>query len=286
MRKNEMKAQASSFVKIIFIVIASISFVLFVIYFNSFRKSTKEEKGSAEFKMEVMNTLQQLVTDKDCLAYEYDQTQHKIVIEKSELDKFALEFDGIEPDCAKALNFDYSIQVVQFQHNFSLYPAMVEMESEPQYASDFAQHVCKYGNGKVLFVKCNFIPSEDTCGFGELDPGTGWGVPLCYIDLENQGKCCTPYLCPEEKCNCTVNEWGAHPWIVSCDYVEDFEKECKRLSSEHSWCGKVVKKVEFPAQELKEVGIKSDVWGFGLLFETGVSSFSPEKAKGEELQLS
>ena len=276
-----------------FIVLASVAFVLIVTHITSFKISTMEEKEASDFRMGVLNILQKLFGDKECLAYGYDETSRKIVLDKSKLDVFATQFDGIEPECAKALDFDYSIRIIQFPLNFSVYPREITIGTEPEYATDFAQHQCYVGSGKVLYVRCNFLPSEETCESGELDPG---GIlPICdkgcfpdplkkcpYPDHE---RCCIPYYCPAEKCECTENMFGQHPWIVTCDDA-DLEKDCTPLRHAHSWCGKVSKIIVVPAGESVSLDIASMVWNFGLSTKTGIKSFSPGTALKEELDIS
>ncbi len=297
MKNMYSKAQTNFFTKLIFIVAAAVAFFLVFMYFNSFRKETIEEKESSDFKMGAMNVLQKLITDESCLAYEYNQTQRKIIIDKNKLDVFSSEFDEVEPNCSKALGFDYNIQIGQFPHNFSLYPEEIIINTEPEYSTDFAQHQCKVNQNEVLYIKMNFLPTEEICTrYSELDIVTGtrtlglcpdecYPDPLVNCPYPDHKMCGIPYHCPAEKCECIENQLGAHPWIVTCDEV-DLETDCTPVSAAHTWCGKVVKEIEVPSGPVIDVDIMSTVWNFGLSTGTGVNSFSPEKARIEEVQLS
>jgi len=283
----------SFLVKALFIVIASILFILVIAYFSYFQKETAQQKIESDFKIEAMNVLQKLINDGNCLAYVHNGTPQKGVIDINKLNFFVSNYGDIEPECAKALGFDYNVKVIQFPYNFSLYPGEITVEGPPMLATDFAQHECNVGNGKVLYVRCNFLPSEEVCGGGELDPGSLTPIcgSECYPDpLKNcpypgHSMCCIPFNCPQEKCECIPNEYGYHPWIVSCDGA-DLEKDCTKLNFAHSFCGKVVKKIRLPAANITNISVELNVWNFGLTAGAGVSQFSPEKALQKTLTIS
>ena len=165
------KAQVSFFVKVLFIVIASISFIMVVMYFTSFRKATIEEKEAANFKMETLNVLQKLTTDEACLAYEYNETPQKIVLDKNKIDSFAFRYSEVEPEAAKALDFDYNIQIIQPEYGFTLYPGETQVQGELTLSNEFSSHAWGVSPGQVVYFDCNFNPQDHPtlCQNTELD---------------------------------------------------------------------------------------------------------------------
>jgi hypothetical protein len=298
-RKNKMKAQADSFVKILFIVISSIAFVLLVIYVNSFRKSTIEEKDTSNFKMEVMDTLQNLVTNKNCLAYEYNQTPQKIVLDKNKIDSFATEYSGIEPDNAKALNFDYNIMVVQPEYGFNLYPGEKRVQGELTIADEFSSHPGGWYPGPeqgFTYLDCNFDPADhpDLCQNTELDSIT---CPGCDTDPRvncpyphsgsawGNGICCIYWECPKEACESVETKPGMGDCGSGCTVAKGCDlSKCTNMHGGHGACGMTYGYTYIPAGETINANINEKVWNFGL--SLGVTSFSPGKAKTDELQLS
>jgi hypothetical protein len=291
---NRLKAQADAFVKILFIVIASIAFVLLVIYVNSFRKSTIEEKQAANFKMEVMNTLQKVVTDENNLAYEYNQTPQKIVLDKNKIDSFVMEYKGIEPENAKALNFDYNIMIVQPEYNFSLYPGEKRVQGELTISNEFSSHFWG-GDGTVfIYLDCNFNPEEhpELCENTELDSKTCAGCnenprENCPYPHEGgySGICCIYWLCPKDACESVETKPGMGDCGGGCTVAKGCDlSKCTNQHSGHGACGMTYDYVIIPTGEKINADIKEKIWNFGL--SLGVESFSPEKAKTEELQLS
>jgi streptogramin lyase len=114
------KGQVSFFVKTISIVIASLIFVFIVYYFSGYQKSVAEEKTSSEFKNEVLNLAQKLISSEECLSYKNE----KGTIDVNKLEDFASKYKGIEPECAKEMNFDYTITVVQQPKKIVVLPGM------------------------------------------------------------------------------------------------------------------------------------------------------------------
>jgi len=119
-----MKGQMSFFAKVLIIVIASVAFFLTVMYMSSFRKSTAEEREISRFKMESVNVLQKMVSDGNCLAFEQNGRPQKGVVDIDKLSYFVSNYNETEPECAKALGFDYNIRVVQFPHVSRTYPIL------------------------------------------------------------------------------------------------------------------------------------------------------------------
>lgn len=298
MNNIRVKAQASFFVKILFIVISAIAFVLVIVYFSSFRKSTIEEKEAANFKMETMNVLQKLVSDKDCLAYEYNETSQKIVIDKNKLDSFASIYSEEEPNEAKALNFDYNIKISQPEYNFSLYPGDTMVQGELTLSNEFSSHSMWGGvdpNSNIfVYFDCNFNPKDhpNLCENTELD----WIVcPGCDKNPREEcpyphqggrsGICCIYWQCPKDACGFVEIKKGMGDCGSGCTVATDCDlSRCQNLRQGHGACGMTYEYIWIPTGETKHVDIHEKVWSFGL--SLGVESFSPEKAKKEELDLS
>ncbi|MEM5811300.1 MAG: hypothetical protein QXG91_00970 [Candidatus Aenigmatarchaeota archaeon] len=295
-----MKSQASFFIKAIFVVVLLFLFSFTLVQISNFQKTVVEEKEKSDFRSNVLNIAQKLLTDKNCLAHEYEETSRKIIIDKKKLDLFSNSFIDEEPACAKALTFDYNISIWSLEKNFTIYPGLKRVSSGSQTAEDFAQHVCEIGNDMVLFVRCNWNPrelkekGEDPClGQSEIDPP--WIIPFCpdscYPDpLEKcpypkHAPCCFNFHCPKDKCECIKSSKG-HPWVVSCSKEEtkDFT-ECTRVGGEHSYCGEIEVEVEIPVGTETPVDIRREIASFGLTMKAGFSTFSPEKAKKEELTI-
>ena len=118
MIKRVKKGQVSFFVKTIFIVIASLLFFFLIFYYSSYQKSVAKEKELLEFKMNVLNLAQKLVSSEDCLSYKGE----KGVIDKEKLDRFSMNYKEIEPKCAKEASFDYSVKVIQIEKKVDILP--------------------------------------------------------------------------------------------------------------------------------------------------------------------
>ncbi len=117
-----MKGQMSFFIKSIIIILSILSFVTIIYFSEASRIATIEEKESSELKMNSLEILQKLVNTKDCLAYEYNSTTQKGNLDIEKIESFAANYSNFEPKPAKAVDFDYSIEIVQFQKNYTLYP--------------------------------------------------------------------------------------------------------------------------------------------------------------------
>jgi streptogramin lyase len=112
------KGQVSFFVKTISILIASLIFVFIVYYFFGYQKSVGEEKAMSEFKNEVTNLAQKLISSEECLSYKNE----KGTIDINKLEYFSSRYKEVEPECAKEINFDYTITVIQQPKKISVFP--------------------------------------------------------------------------------------------------------------------------------------------------------------------
>ena len=305
-----MKAQMSFFAKVLFIVATSIAFVLAGIYVNSFRKSTIEEREISDFKMETMNILQKLINNKNCLAFELNGTPQKGIIDINKLNLFVSKYNETEPKPAKALGFDYNIKIAQFPKNYNLYPGGIKIRKEAP-ANVLGVHKHEAPKLELAYIKCNFDPQEKGvcrtqkdglccyCKSGDFD-GMGWGgmsnTPICDEScLPNPAEkcpatscsdiCCYYWRCPIDACNgskihpCTLA--GDHGYCVfafdcnvskckKCDDIWCYQGHCTMIKSY-----KYIRK-----KTTTNISIPIETWSFGI------SSFSPEKAKYREIQLS
>jgi hypothetical protein len=300
----------SFLVKALFIVIAAVLFILVLVYYSSFQKRTIQEKEESNFKMETTNVLQKLVNDADCLAYAHKETPQKIVIDINKLDSFVSSYTDTEPDCAKALGFDYNIKVIQFEKNFTLYPGKTCHQEEVM--SNF---LCTTnGPDPFVYVTCNYSP-QDCQGIcqacGEFDNGKyrcdpSWGCgddPLkncpykgscdqttCpYGNKPPDGICCIYKLCPRSACEKVISagvpeDPSDTPCYIGdkCDLSKCTDASGSQIGCAH--CTRGIIEVCMPSNELINITIPMQTLGFGVGF--GTSGFSPEKARTAELQLS
>ena len=114
------KGQVSFFIKTISIVIASIFFVLIVYYFTAYQKSIAMEKDVSEFKNEVINLAKKLIESEECLSYK----SIKGTIDVNKVNEFSSKYKEVEPECAKEINFDYTITIVQIPKKVSVLPVI------------------------------------------------------------------------------------------------------------------------------------------------------------------
>lgn len=121
-----MKLQINFFVKILFLVSSSIAFVFLIMSIHSFIKLTIEEREISDFKLDVINILQKLVNSEECLTYTFNETPQKGIIDLNKLVLFTSQYGDIEPTCAKALDFDYSVKVVQLSRKVKTYSTTIK----------------------------------------------------------------------------------------------------------------------------------------------------------------
>ncbi|MFB6089360.1 MAG: VWA domain-containing protein, partial [Candidatus Aenigmatarchaeota archaeon] len=84
--------------------------------------------------------------DEDCLAYSYENTTQKGVIDKRKLEEFEENFKGLEPSCARVIPFDYNIKVKTLPINFSTHQA------EGRYGGIFGSIKSQIDGKKIIFV--------------------------------------------------------------------------------------------------------------------------------------
>jgi hypothetical protein len=137
-----MKAQISFFIKVLFVVSASIAFILLLMLTYSFRKETIKEREISDFKLNAINILQKLVSSKECLAYEVNGIPQKGIIDINKLRNFISQYREIEPICAKAFDFDYNVKIIQFPREVKTY-SIIRKEKECQEDCYHRGYACK-----------------------------------------------------------------------------------------------------------------------------------------------
>jgi streptogramin lyase len=107
------KGQASFFIKVIFVTTSVALLVLALMYFSKYKYEIEKEKRLSELKTEVTNLAQKLLNNPRCLS-----AGEKSTLDKNKLDLFQKKYTEIEPDCAKEINFDYNVKIVQYSKKF------------------------------------------------------------------------------------------------------------------------------------------------------------------------
>lgn len=303
------KGQMSFLVKALFIVIASVLFLMIIGYFSYFQKQTAQQKMESDFNMEATNILQRLVNDGDCLAYVINEMPQKGVVDINKLNSFVSKYTDTEPDCAKSLGFDYNIKVIQFEKNFTLYPG--KTCHEEQTMSNF---ICTTnGPDPFVYAVCNYSPvdCQGICqACGEFDGGAyrcdpSWGCgddPLkncpytgscdatggCPAGKPPGGICCIYKSCPKSACQKVTSagvpeDAGDYPCYLASGKC-DLSKCTDATGIGCAHCTRGIVQVCVPSNDLVNISVSMQSLGFGVGF--GASGFSPEKARTSEIQIS
>jgi sugar lactone lactonase YvrE len=111
------KGQTSFFIKVIFVVISAALLVFVFMHFSKYKYEIEKEKHLSEFKTDVTNLAQKLFNNPNCLS-----TGEKSIIDKNKLDLFQKKYVEIEPECAKEINFDYNVKLVQYSKKIAFLP--------------------------------------------------------------------------------------------------------------------------------------------------------------------
>lgn len=117
-KKRRLKGQISFFSKVIFIVLSSLLFLFLFYYYQSFQKSVLEERLQSEFKNEVLNLANKLISSEECLSYRGE----KNVLDLNKIELFERKYQDVEPTCAKKIDFDYSIEIIQIGKEIKVLP--------------------------------------------------------------------------------------------------------------------------------------------------------------------
>lgn len=115
------RGQVTFTIKSLVLILSIIVFMVIVWRYQNFFMGTVEEKQRFDFRIEVLNTLQKLINDEECLAYSFENVTKKGVISKKKLGKFENKYDSLEPDCAPSTTFDYNVEVKTIDTRFSIY---------------------------------------------------------------------------------------------------------------------------------------------------------------------
>jgi len=296
--------QSSFLIKSLFTVIAAALFIFLIYSFSSFRANVIEQKSESDFKVSVLNILQKLMGDESCLAYKEGSPQ-KPILSKDKIDQFATSYKSAEPTCAKAIDFDYAIRIIQLPYNFTLLPGEKKILGELKLSNEFSSHPYGSDSSRAIYFDCNFNPQDhpELCQTTELD------LIVCPDCLEDPrvkcpyphsgatspwappGVCCVYYSCPRDACETSETKPGkgdcSSGCIVStncntsrCEFINYFGA----YSGWHGACGMTYDYIIVPAGETKYINIAQNIWEFGLSF--GQTSFSQGKAKYNEMELS
>ncbi len=288
-----MKGQMNFFIKAILIVISVLAFTSIIFISQMSKVTTVEEKGSSELRMDALETLQKLINTKECLAYEYENVTQKGNLDINKILDFNNTFQGLEPRCAKAQDFDYNIEIIQFEKKFKTYKGMQikEKECDPENSN---WSIAFHGQPSI-YIYCDG-DLEGCCGSGELD-----GHFPRTLNCGGRKVTCTPYDCSkyiksQEECEkiyedttkmacCVRKTCNTHPWMMEC-YNIDPAINCTKITWHgHAWCGLTITASKEPYGVNYTADINQKSWGFAYLPISGTSSFSPHDAKKEEVVL-
>ncbi len=256
--------------------------------------TTIEEKESSELRMDSLEILQKLINTKECLAYEYNNVTQKGNLDINKILDFNNSYQGLEPKYAKAMDFDYNIEIIQFEKNFRTYQGMQikEKECDPENSN---WSIAFHGQ-PTIYIHCDGN-LEGCCGGGELD-----GRFPRTLNCGGRSVVCTPYDCSQyikssEECEkiyegtsemacCVRKTCNSHPWMMEC-YNIDPATNCTEITIRHihAWCGLTITASREPYGVNFTSDIKQKSWGFAYLPVSGISSFSPHDAKEEEIQI-
>ncbi len=278
------------------IILSILSFVTIIYFSEASRIATIEEKESSELKMGSLEILQKLVNTKDCLAYEYNNTTQKGNLDIEKIESFAANYSNFEPKPAKAVDFDYSIKIRQFPKNFTLYPGKIRIEGKKVTASVLGVHARSRSSLpiEVAYILCNYNPKTEGCKENDIDCdwcGNVSEVIPPYDD--NSDPCCWYWVCNLSDCdNYLVSRCsggGSCEYAFGCN-ISKCRKctECSDVGTYTAWCGqghctKIDMSKYIEKNTTTNVTIPIGIWGFGVGF--GTSSFSPEAARKEKIEL-
>jgi len=296
----------SFFIKAVVMIAAVLSFAATVFFFHSSQISTIKEKEKSELRMEAMEILQKLINKRENLAYVYDNVTQKGNLDIRKIINFVGSYSHTEPDTAKALNFDYKIEIMQYPRNFTLYPGkkweekevnMRYLCSDPGYGDEFILIICNYDPENCSdiceecgeFDECSIPDCPASCGKNPLKncPYNGscdvTDCPTSSSPDPSKEVCCRYLRCPRVgTCDYVVNTHFPHStcWVGfgNCDLSKCTDVGCTRGTGswDHGHCTKGKIPIPIPSAKMINITIPIRKWGFGVGF--GTSSFSPEGA--------
>lgn len=286
--------------KILFLVLSIALFILTIHQISSFKALTLKEKKALDFRTNVLNILQKLVTDEDCLAYAKNASVIKPVIDIKKLENFTKTYQDIEPKCARALDFDYYIKVVQFPKHFKTYPGIRLEEGECDVTQGELGIAVEDPSQATIFIACNASLTPGCCNGTEYDGE----IPFTWI-CDGTIVMCKPYNCSKflrskEECekvndtttekvccireNCLKCAGHLHPYLMKC-YNIDPEVDCEPLPKQpiNACCGLVSYYKKIPVEVSFNATVSEKTWFFSI--SSNVSSFSPAKAIKDEVTI-
>lgn len=292
-----MKSQMSFPLKLSVIILSIAAFMLIIYYYTSFTSLIKEERAKTQFRTEALNVLGKLVTSDECLAYSGFVNSSKPILDISKIEEFVSKYQDLEPDCAKALDFDYSVEIIQLPKEVKTYPGEILEQTEcGEAVVGIAYHFKE--EAKTHYIVCENDGWKKCCG-GELDtivPTEICGVWCNSYDcskyvIDTVGnsermKECQEKISKGEKVCCLFSNCipGEHPIIILC-YNIDPEKDCQKSSGFiNAMCGAIALPTRTPTTKTIQSSVQEKIWSFSV--SSGVSSFSPEKAKWDEIEVS
>jgi len=308
-----MRGQMNFFIKAILIVISVLAFTSIILISQMSKITTVEEKGSSELRMDALEILQKLVNTKECLAYEYKNVTQKGNLDLKKINYFVNNYQNVEPRCAKAINFDYNIQIVQFEKKFSVYPGM-EIDDNECNVEGKTLGIATHNGEEVYYFKCNGTLTEDCCSL-DIDQVyplilTCGGVKVvcraydCIKFTKTKEECKFFTINPPLKPACCIEfncYTPSHPNLMKC-YNIDPENNCTELNTPYptndfGWtgpngifdtnCGFVATSTYKLTGNITKINITEKEWGFGILSKSlNVTSGSPFEAKKEEITIS
>ncbi|MEM0480637.1 MAG: hypothetical protein QXQ14_00390 [Candidatus Aenigmatarchaeota archaeon] len=108
-----------SFLTLISIVIITILISLTIYYNQVFQQKYKQELEKLDFNQKVYDLAKQLA---NCLGFEYE---HFYYLDYNKIEEFSKEYKEIEPRCAIAKDFDYNVEIIQFEKEIRNYPIVL-----------------------------------------------------------------------------------------------------------------------------------------------------------------
>lgn len=115
---KDNKGQMTFLLKALTLIASIIAFVMVVWNAQYFLGGTAKQKERAELRMQALSTLEKLTTKEDCLAYEFNGTVQKGVLDIEKINEFSKNYKSLEPKCARAYPFDYGIRIKQIPIKF------------------------------------------------------------------------------------------------------------------------------------------------------------------------
>lgn len=284
-----MKGEISLFSKSLLIVIISVGIIFSSFLFFQFFGKTVELKKGVKFKNEVLKSLLNIVS-KNCLGMEKLGNIH--VLNVSKILEAEIKYKGIELECERPIDFDYDLKIIQFEKNYKAYPGKYFLPGDLTFSGEFSSHPFRgfSKNEYVPYFECNFDPKKhpELCKQSELDRiicGDCRVNPKENCPYEKVKRiCCIYYMCPRDACESVEIKKGAGDCSGGCIVVKGCDLSKCKWYPWHGACGMTYEEKEIKFEKEIEFSLPLKTWEFG--FSLGVSQYSPENAKYNEIVLS